>query len=473
LNQVVGTGPKCLKPAQLIIKGMSMGIERFEGWNGKFIVCNKKEGCANEEATPFMGNEEETKAFDLPLQTHSEITVISPVGAGKSNSFQLKVAGQPSNNITLYYKPPIVTSTKLNPYDSRGPDSYVPEGSIGPILELRGQEFGGKSSEVRLTIGGKVCNNAIWHPYHIQDGFPYISCAPQADVVGKKNATLTVANQQITIGISNLNAMFASICHPGPQDLDGKTELYWGSENELCVKCPQPGAICKPSSLDDPLSQLGFWRMELDLTCTEEGRDTSSPYECKEYNNIKRSKRAIDENRCSTNRTNHGLKNFYPNLQLRDYCYDFAACQPKEACTGNNTCREEYQWTLNQCILWEKGEKLRGMPLKNGKVQYGLGEGNYPCETDIDCRTRSGNKNTPNGGDNINSRPMDGAFCAKIKGANGNKRHTKILFLICVLIFFLTHSKFYFFIFNYSPQNFIPHPRRTVIRTVIKNDCSF
>ena len=233
---------------------------------------------------------------------------------------------------------------------------------------------------------------------------------PPADVVGNKNATLIVAEQKVIVGISRLNSLFSSVCHPGPADLEGKTELWWGGKNELCVECPQPGAICKASSLNDPLSQNGFWRMKLDLTCKNNERDLISPYECLEFSNVKQKTRAIDEGRCSSNRTDHGLKDIYPNLILRDTCYDFAACQPKESCTGNNTCAVEYRWTLDQCKKWERGTKLRSQPLSNGKMQYGLGEGNYPCETDLDCRTRSGKENTPNGRDNANNRPMDGTW---------------------------------------------------------------
>jgi len=175
----------------------------------------------------------------------------------------------------------------------------------------------------------------------------------------------------------------------------------------------------------------------LDLTCEGESKQQSqatteeditapstralaSPYACTTYNNDKQAKRAIDQKRCSVNRTDHALKDTYPKIRLRDYCFDFAACKPKPACLGNNTCGVAYRWTLNQCRKWEKGIKLRGtLPLANGKVQYGLGEGQYPCETDFDCRTRSGNPNTPNGGDNANNRPMDGAYCATIPSDNG------------------------------------------------------
>jgi hypothetical protein len=168
------------------------------------------------------------------------------------------------------------------------------------------------------------------------------------------------------------------------------------------------------------VSQKGFWRLRLDLTCAEDApRMTTSPYVCPTYNNVKQSTRAITEGRCSVNRTDHGLKDMYPHLHLRDNCYDFAACTPKGSCTGNNTCAPEYRWTLDQCKKWERGTKLRGLSLANGKVDYGLGEGQYSCDTDEDCRTRSGNTNTPNGADNANQRPMDGAFCATIRGANG------------------------------------------------------
>jgi hypothetical protein len=232
LTQSLGTGPKCIEPATLQIFGMSLGTEKMTATNGPFGVCVEKIGCANEGSTPYLGTKEEVLdfGFDFPKQTHSKIVVMSPVGSGASNSFQLRIAGQSSNNVTLFYKKPVITSTDLNPYDARGPDGYSDDEERydgEALLEIRGSEFGGQRSEVVLMLSGKECSNAVWHPYHLKDGFPYITCLPQADVVGRKNATLIVAEQSVSVGISVFNSMFQSICHPGPSDLEGKTELYW------------------------------------------------------------------------------------------------------------------------------------------------------------------------------------------------------------------------------------------------------
>ena len=268
LNQIIGTGPKCVKPAEVTIKGMSLGCQvqqnaegkllaiclrpsqpvinnvgQFEATNGPYAVCNNRIGCARDGSTPFLGSEKDAALHLLPQQLHTKIVAISPVGSGKNNSFQLTVGNQASNNITLYYKPPVITSTSLKPYDARGPASFGdPDRYDGePILIIKGKEFGGQTSQVSLLLSGKECLNPTWHPYHKQDGFPYITCIPQADIVGRKNATLIVAEQSVSVGISILNSMFESVCHPGPVDKDGKTTLYFGSGEELCVLCPQPG----------------------------------------------------------------------------------------------------------------------------------------------------------------------------------------------------------------------------------------
>ena len=68
---------------------MSLGLKKFDATNGPFSICNQPIGCASTESTPFLGDEEESLAHKLPQQSHSTIEVISPVGAGKSNSFQV------------------------------------------------------------------------------------------------------------------------------------------------------------------------------------------------------------------------------------------------------------------------------------------------------------------------------------------------------------------------------------------------
>ena len=191
LNQLVGTGPKCVQPAKLTIQGMSLGclvktmqvsseatgggtvsslqattlcrtkdplevtttVGQFTATNGPFKVCNARKGCALDRSTPFLGTDEDAFGHQLPTQTHTDIAVFSPVGSGHNNSFQLTVAGQLSNNITLFYKPPIITATNLKPYDARGPVSFGnPDRYNGKaILEIRGEEFGGVQSQVKLA----------------------------------------------------------------------------------------------------------------------------------------------------------------------------------------------------------------------------------------------------------------------------------------------------------------------------------
>ena len=86
-----------------------LGETLLTATNGPYRVCISTQGCATEGTTPFLGTKEEARSHLLPIQEHNYITVMSPVGSGKENSFQLSVANQKSNNITLYYKAPIIT----------------------------------------------------------------------------------------------------------------------------------------------------------------------------------------------------------------------------------------------------------------------------------------------------------------------------------------------------------------------------
>jgi hypothetical protein len=72
------------------------------------------------------------------------------------------------------------------------------EKEIDCLLEIRGRNFGGSTSSVAITVGGKECLNPEWKPAHPDDGLPYLRCKTQEDVVGVKETTIVVASQSRT-----------------------------------------------------------------------------------------------------------------------------------------------------------------------------------------------------------------------------------------------------------------------------------
>ena len=54
-------------------------------------------------------------------------------------------------------------------------------------------------SEVSIFLDGKECKNSKWHRSSAEDGFPYLSCEPQSDVVGAKSAIVSVAGQTVNV----------------------------------------------------------------------------------------------------------------------------------------------------------------------------------------------------------------------------------------------------------------------------------
>ena len=150
------------------------------------------------------------------------------------------------------------------------------------------------------------------------------TCNPQYDVVGHKNGTLRVALQKTEMPVSEFTgrAMFTAVCKNGEPDLEGKAVSYYGSPGELCVECPNPGAICPESSFDDPPSQKGFWRIKLDLSCAPGSGYGAVPGQadaisCVAFKNVKQGKRAVlgDSElnppagpRCPQERWNRGLE---------------------------------------------------------------------------------------------------------------------------------------------------------------------
>ena len=254
---------------------------------------------------------------------HTGVQLTLPAGMGSDLALVVRVGGKPSNALNFSYNPPRVTSVTPNPLDATG----------GSIVVL-GTDFGESPSAVAATLGGQLCTNARWVRDGRYDGDAYVTCTSATTAVGFKNLTLAVAQQRVAYaGVGDVGFVagagssltLAAECRPG----------WYGVQGELCVPCPQ-GCVC-PGSGAEPLSDAGFFllpALQPDAVCGT----------------------------------------------LRDHrraCPRCLACEPPDACLGNDTCAAAY--TGSRCGACEDGYfRLDG---EFGRVK-GAGGGGIEHEAD-------------------------------------------------------------------------------------------
>ena len=301
---------------------------------------------------------------------------------------------------------------------------YLPYEDIQAKLEADGTLLGVDGTISECAEGGEpkwieqFTDNEAGTIDHY--GHPYISCRPPRDIVGVKQAELTVAGQTIVL----LDGLVKSRCFT--ETINTVDIKYYGTNGQLCAICPTPGANCVNGSKEEPLppfSQEGFWRLSLNIRCEErDGDDGLEP--CVKFANEVHSVRALGQEhpraaakqvtetkpRCPRERWDLSLRRQYPNLKEEESCYDFAGCRPKLACKGNNTCDAAYQYTMNMCQAWESGVDTKRYTVPT-ESDSGKGIGMYQCVTNSDCRTRSGDPERPNGADCEYTNPEDCAIC--------------------------------------------------------------
>ena len=313
--------------------------------------------------------------------THTSVVVEAPQGMGVNISIAASLpgscGGKPagssclrrfSNDLLYSFDPPHVVEAV--------PGTPTPYNAEGDEITIHGDNFGNRNSSVIILIkagsseGGawKTCSEAQWHPAD-KDGFPYLSCRTPRDVVGPKALKVAVAEQmtEVTVvpgsgGLSTVN----SVCMQSGPDSSGAYKTYYAVEGTYCVPCPV-GSSCSSGTFNYPIAQENFWMTWLNLSqpCTKEEHDANTAANilthesklCSDYI------RGTVEGRCPEERWN--IQKYGDNV-LAGLCPDTVACQPAEACTGNNTCAKEYQWVLAAC-----------------KAQLSANPVN--CTTDLDC----------------------------------------------------------------------------------------
>ena len=376
---------RCEKKAEMVLNGKNFGTRPLKAY-----LVNRDE---KEKALSIVKN---------PPSTHVSANVIVPPGYGSGFNVKLEVEGYGDKGkiklprSTVRYKSPYIESVML------GESERIDARGGGQELTLKGTNLGSglpadtNDELVQIYIDHKQCKSAKWHAASQEDGYPYLTCNFDAEVlvgplaVAVDIATLPTVSPglllsnsitnfywglttyvlrriDIDLNISTLkNSMqyvkstrANAICKAeGTVSVDGKLEVYHGAPGELCAKCPD-GAVCELDSFSDPLAKKGHYRMKRDITKSDS----------KDHG------RAIEQ--CQKRRLLDGqdwAKEF-PGIGKREYCYEFANCFPPEACKGMNQCTEGYNYNLLKCQQWEEEQGKR-----------------TKCYSHNDCRTRSGRK---------------------------------------------------------------------------------
>lgn len=296
--------------------------------NHKMLTCTMPSGIgANLTVGVFVGGAKRNADLMVPVDRNPARTL------------------QPQTN-----QAPYIFSYDLPTIDRMQPDPADADG--GPI-KLYGINFGSgyyrdyiddlSAFPPYIAIGNMPCVSPgspedMFVPPGVSEG--YLTCTAQRHTVGYKNMTISIAAQTTYLSEDwsqnqkkGLVFTFESYCEVGK----------YGSDNELCVLCP-PGAncgeclvqalVCAPAQAcplhddimpdgtivtrcrnplyNEPYAQVGWWGSPL-------------PTQVAGAPNML----------CS------------PERASRAFCPFFIPCQPKESCTGNNTCAPAY--TGNRC----------------------------------------------------------------------------------------------------------------------------
>ena len=250
------------------------------------------------------------------------------------------------------------------------------------------------------------------------DGFPYIVCIPQTDVVGPKNMTVYIGNQKddcsTNYGLCADPVSLAdrrrklpeAVCRSDiifkndSRCLDSNAFCSWdcftssifvskckssegdtsyARDGELCADVNSVKAACLTKDCLEPSAKKGFYRLTADLNCTKETPGGPCKKKADAIEGVKNvdwirpeeAKRAIA--RCPKERweplTDPAKYKEFAGLQSAAFCYDMVSCSPAKACLDDNVCSEGYQYTKFLCE-----EALEN-----------IGEVN--CTTSDECRT--------------------------------------------------------------------------------------
>ncbi|GBG32619.1 Protocadherin Fat 4 [Hondaea fermentalgiana] len=376
---------KCETKALMRLEGENFSTELLNTTNSKeleVVFVNLESGEEFLAATPSTTGDhsEACTVEDGCLHTHEEIIFQIPPGAGLNLVILLRVGNQETYaedstangtvadaRIRFNYLAPTVS--RLSP-GSLDVDSYeFADAGGGESVNVRGDNFGGVLSNTTLYFDGRICPDSQWRSpdEDLTSGLPFLSCTPEADVVGPRDLFVCVSNQATRVGIgerdptllleadrimrasntselstedqtsvdyfhSLVTSRYNTRCK-SESERSGNILGQYGGLNQLCVECPS-GSVCDKGDalLEDPYAASGYYRLDV-VVFEEDGVSITD--------------RA--QSRCPQERWDRDLLATYPSMTLEDTCSDYVACQPAEACVGANECGEGYQYAFAKC----------------------------------------------------------------------------------------------------------------------------
>ena len=362
-----------------------------------------------------------TRQYFVPQMqhSHSRLVLCAPRGYGRGLDILVEMAGQPGIQAVPArwdFEQPELIATFPNPFNGLGTEtaatlSMSNKDGVGierspRTLEIRGNNFGAVENVPQVIIDGKQCELPVWHAEHPVDGFPYITCEVQPNVVGAVNMSFFVANQwskKVDVIANIRRAAVRSECIAGTKKDDGSTDEYWGRIGELCTLCTK-GETCSPGTYLPPYALPGFWLETLDISGPTllarypdavENEAGGKLLEDNDKNDMDMAKGTYDDNvvrKCPKERLldavidSETVENFpLAVASRRDTCTFAAACMPTEACNGSNTCAPNYEGKRLKCEEWTS-KKLAEVKDQNATKNL------FSCTHTLQCRNRGFDK---------------------------------------------------------------------------------
>jgi hypothetical protein len=350
--------------------------------------------------------------------SHSKLVLCAPRGYGRNLKIFVELAGQPGIQAvpaTWDFEQPELTASFPNPYNGRGTLTAVTASAqtkdgapTNPrTIEIRGNNFGAVLSVPVVNIDGKVCENSIWHPEHHVDGFPYITCEVQPNVVGAVNMSFFVAGQwskKVNVIADVRRAAIRSECISSIAKEDGSIDNYWGRLGELCTECKQ-GEVCTSGTYLSPYAMPGFWLEKLDISGATnplypEATELAAGgvlLERNDVNDLNMAKGTYDarvKRKCPKERLfdetldKETIQEFPLAVTTRKDTCDFAtACMPSEACNGSNTCHPNYEGKRLRCEAYTQ-TKINAAGAATNSLNSSANLNIFSCNHTLQCRNR-------------------------------------------------------------------------------------
>ncbi|GMH50625.1 hypothetical protein TL16_g00827 [Triparma laevis f. inornata] len=331
-------------------------------------------------------NDKKVDPDNVQFYGHGLAVFQVPKGVGTETEVTVTVGSRGANSALFSYDPPYVEFVSPNTPNA-----------MGDTIEINGHNFAETiedAGEVLVLIGGTPCepvkvggvSASIWQTN--QQNEPYLWCETGKMVVGPKEIVVNIAGQNRTF--TEEEDRITTQCQYGFYgqeewrawtDIDGHCKIecseksincrdswdpitgehtqedcekvhycvehlsFFGGletnctaltpKDEFCVECP-PGSICEEPNRVYPIepeSLAGYYRESYESSIT----------------------------RCHADRLH------------RAECYDFAPCEPAEACLGTNVCQDGY--TRNKCAqCCDVFNQHQRDPVTNELVLNGFGQ---------------------------------------------------------------------------------------------------